>query len=143
LDNGGHDFGLPPYPDAQIKTLLHLLKTLRQKYYISKERIIGHSDIAPTRKTDPGEHFPWQTLHEHGFGLWPEGAPVMPLPQSIIDVQQILARIGYDCPVKGILDEQTVAVIKAFQRHFTPNEITGRLTPHLQYTLSCFKETSC
>lgn len=139
IDNGGHDFGLPDYPAAQIEALLHLLEKLVQKYNVPKERIIGHSDIAPTRKIDPGEHFPWLTLHEHGFGLWPEATPVRIAPQSIFDAQHILAAIGYDCPLTGALDSQTIAVIEAFQRHFTPHEITGTLTSHLQYILSCFR----
>lgn len=139
LDNGGHDFGLPAYPEIQIKALLSLLNELVQKYHIPKNRIIGHSDIAPTRKMDPGEHFPWRILHNHGFGLWPESSPASPQPQSIHEVQKTLAVIGYDCPLTGTLDPQTVAIIKAFQQHFTPQEITGTLTPYLQYILGYFK----
>lgn len=139
IDNGGHDFGLPTYPTIQIDMLLCLIKELIQKYNIPKDKIIGHSDIAPTRKIDPGEHFPWLTLHKHGFGMWPEIAPIRPQPQSVLDAQHILASIGYECPLTGILDPQTMAVIEAFQRHFTPHEITGTFTLHLQYILSCFR----
>lgn len=139
IDNGGHDFGLPAYPMIQIEALLRLLDELVQKYQIPKERIIGHSDVAPTRKLDPGEHFPWTLLNDHGFGLWPEATPVRPQPQSILDTQHVLASIGYDCPLTGILDTETIAAIEAFQRHFTPHEITGSLTPNLQYSLSCFR----
>ncbi|WP_032112736.1 N-acetylmuramoyl-L-alanine amidase [Candidatus Paracaedibacter symbiosus] len=138
LDNGGHDFDLPFYPACQIEALLSLLTDLVQKYHIPKERIIGHSDIAPTRKRDPGEHFPWQLLHNHGFGLWPETDSVRHAPQSVLEVQQCLTAIGYDCPLTDILDAQTSSVIEAFQRHFTPMEITGTITPQLKFNLSCF-----
>lgn len=138
LDNGGHDFALPSYPAKQIEALLSLLSELSQKYHISPERIIGHSDIAPSRKIDPGEHFPWEILHKYGFGLWPGDLPVRDEPQSIPQVQEILEEIGYDCPQTNILDPLTVAVIQAFQRHFTPAEITGTITQKLKYILSCF-----
>ena len=139
LDNGGHDFGLPAYPEDQIKTLLLLLDKLVTQYSLHKERIIGHSDVAPTRKRDPGEHFPWLVLHKKGFGLWPESCAVNPEPQSIYEIQKKLGEIGYNCPFTGILDLQTTATIKAFQQHFTPQEITGTPTPNLRHTLSCFK----
>lgn len=139
LDNSGHNFGLPPFPSAQITCLLELLQRLSQKYHIHKERIIGHSDIAPMRKNDPGELFPWQTLHEQGFGLWPAAKPVSKTPESVEEIQKSLAAIGYECPLTGQLDLQTITVIQAFQRHFTPSEITGTVTTQLKYILSCFK----
>jgi N-acetylmuramoyl-L-alanine amidase len=139
LDNGGHDGGLPFFLEPQIQALLSLLTCLSQKYHINKKKIIGHSDIAPLRKMDPGELFPWLTLHQHGFGLWPTSTPQQAVPQSIRDVQKILRIIGYDCPLNGIIDHQTEAVIRAFQRHFTPTEITGTLTSQLKDTLSCFE----
>lgn len=138
LDNAGHDFGLPFFPEPQIQALLSLLTHLSQKYHIGREKIIGHSDVAPLRKMDPGELFPWVTLHHYGFGLWPASVPQQPVPQSILEVQKILSAIGYDCPLSGIIDRQTEAVIRAFQRHFTPDEITGTVTPQLNDTLSRF-----
>jgi N-acetylmuramoyl-L-alanine amidase len=139
LDNGGHDGGLPFFPESQIQALVSLLISLSQKYHINKKKIIGHSDVAPLRKMDPGELFPWLTLHQYGFGLWPASTSQQAVPQSIFEVQKILRIIGYDCPLNGIIDHQTEAVIRAFQRHFTPNEITGTLTSQLKDTLSCFE----
>lgn len=138
LDNGGHDWGLSFFPESQIQALLSLLTCLSQKYHIDKKKIVGHSDIAPMRKMDPGELFPWFTLHQHGFGLWPASTPQQTAPKSILDVQKTLKAIGYDCPLNGLIDPQTEAVIRAFQRHFTPNEITGTLTSQLKDTLSRF-----
>lgn len=139
LDNGGYDGGLPFFPEPQIQALLSLLTCLSQKYHINKKKIIGHSDVAPLRKMDPGELFPWFTLYQHGFGLWPASTSQQAVPQSILEVQKILRGIGYDCPLNGIIDHQTEAVIQAFQRHFTPNEITGTLTNQLKNVLSCFE----
>lgn len=69
LDNGGHTHGPEPFPDEQIRSLLVLLKDLVDRHKIQPHRILGHSDIAPGRKIDPGPLFPWDILAKHGFGL--------------------------------------------------------------------------
>ncbi len=68
--NGGHDFGLPPFPEAQIASVIALCRDVAGRYAVSPQRILAHSDIAPSRKQDPGERFPWQVLAEAGIGLW-------------------------------------------------------------------------
>ncbi|OYW85410.1 MAG: N-acetylmuramoyl-L-alanine amidase, partial [Hyphomonas sp. 32-62-5] len=74
--NGGHDYrapggGLPPYPDAQIAAVIALAREIMAHHAIPPTGLVGHSDIAPTRKIDPGEHFPWPRLADAGLGLWP------------------------------------------------------------------------
>ena len=116
--NGGHDWpddddALPAYPDVQIEAVIELSKAVIQRWDIPETRIVGHSDIAPARKQDPGEHFPWKRLSEHAIGLWPTVVEPSsaPLPAS-------LAAIGYN-----LEDEQ--AAIKAFQRRWRPSSVTG------------------
>lgn len=116
--NGGHDWpasdgSLPEYPDAQIEAVIALSKAIIARWNIPADRIVGHSDIAPARKADPGEHFPWQRLAEAGIGLWPSaiGAEVQPSERS-------LRSIGYDI---GDLP----AAITAFQRRWMPDRIDG------------------
>lgn len=146
LDNLGHTFGLESYSLLQMTTLLKLLDELTQTYSIHPHRIIGHSDVAPLRKKDPGELFPWQVLAERGFGLWPQkgqsshdlsAVPMM----SIQEVQQAFCDIGYECPRTGTWDEDSQAVCLAFQRHFTPQELSGSPTDLVKYTLQNLLKT--
>lgn len=116
--NGGHDWplpggGLPPYPAAQMEAVSQLALAIIARWSIPQTRIVGHSDIAPVRKQDPGEHFPWQALAGRGIGLWPDdgGDPDAPIGQS-------LGAIGYD-----LTDE--AAAIAAFQRRWRPALVTG------------------
>jgi N-acetylmuramoyl-L-alanine amidase len=130
LDNLGHTFGPEPFSAPQMNTLVNLLGYLTKTYAISPHRIVGHSDVAPLRKKDPGELFPWADLARKGFGFWPsEAKPTTPLspllPMDHLGIQRALSDIGYGCPRTGIWDEGTQKVCEAFQRHFTPEEITG------------------
>lgn len=138
LDNGGHLGNLEPYTEAQLSALLNLLAHLCQTHKINPKNVIGHSDVAPSRKKDPGEHFPWEILKKNGFGIWPEPFPIRHAPISVTETQHQLRKIGYDCPTSGEIDLQTQLAITAFQRHFTPSEITGTITDKLKYVLSCF-----
>jgi N-acetylmuramoyl-L-alanine amidase len=124
LDNLGHTFGPEPFPAIQISSLINLLEDLTRTYAIPPHRIVGHSDIAPSRKQDPGELFPWAKLASHGFGIWP-GAKDLSHAMSIPEIQKALADIGYFCPPTGVWDEHTQQVCLAFQRHFVPNKLTG------------------
>jgi N-acetylmuramoyl-L-alanine amidase len=128
LDNLGHTFGPEPFPTSQVNTLLDLLKELAQIYGIPAHRVVGHSDVAPLRKKDPGELFPWVFLAQNGFGLWPLiPKTVLPAPKSLspLEIQQALSDIGYGCPLTGIWDDDSQKVCQAFQQHFTPGELTG------------------
>ncbi|MGE4278235.1 MAG: N-acetylmuramoyl-L-alanine amidase [Magnetospirillum sp.] len=117
LVNPGHEFGYRPFPDAQIDSLIELVQSLLIRHPIPARNVVGHSDVAPTRKTDPGELFPWLRLKSYGIGLWPfSGEEKLDcLPQ---DSLRRLALIGYD-----ITDP--VAAMVAFQRRFRPSLING------------------
>jgi N-acetylmuramoyl-L-alanine amidase len=132
LVNPGHDWGYRAFPGAQIATLIELLAGIRERWDVANARIIGHSDVAPDRKLDPGELFPWKTLAEAGFGLWAEPSPAPGAPlrlgeesTAVFALQAGLTRLGYDCAPSGRYDEATSAIISAFQRHWRPERIDG------------------
>ena len=130
--NGGHDFGLPPYPDPQIAAVVALCRDIAERRHIPPDRILAHSDIAPGRKQDPGERFPWDRLHAAGLGLWvPERVgegDVLDLGASgaaVEALQQDLAEVGYGLEPSGLYDPWTRSVVAAFQRHFRPSRVDG------------------
>mgnify|MGYP001599951100 FL=1 len=127
-----------PYSEAQIQGLIALLKDISKRNGISPRHIIGHSDIAPLRKLDPGPLFPWKRLADAGLGLWPNEQAVArqqalfnsgELP-SISWFQGQLAHLGYDTPQTGELDVATRHVLAAFQMHYRPSRFDG--TPDAQ-----------
>lgn len=129
LDNLGHTHGPESYTQEQISTLLKLLKELTNQYKIPSNRVLGHSDVAPARKSDPGELFPWEVLAREGFGIWPDKSPTTSFnSMNALEIQNALWKIGYTCPQSSIWDEETMSACRAFQRHFTPKEITGNAT---------------
>ena len=93
--NGGHDYDLPPYPDVQIDSVIALSRDILERHDITQTGIVGHSDIAPDRKEDPGEHFPWGKLAAAGVGFWPNADKVSP-PVDVARVPEVLKAIGYD-----------------------------------------------
>lgn len=130
--NGGHDYGSPPYPDAQIEAVIGLARDICSRHKIVTHRVLAHSDIAPDRKCDPGEWFPWQRLAAAGVGLWIDGAhgAVRAVdPEStgpdVLALQADLRAFGYDGPLTGIFDAATACVVKAFQRHYRPVRVDG------------------
>jgi N-acetylmuramoyl-L-alanine amidase len=133
IANAGHDGGLPPYPAAQIDAVVALSRDIVERWRIPPERVLAHSDIAPARKEDPGERFPWDNLHRCGIGHWVAPAPLgdgrfFAQGESgppIEALQAMLALYGYDIAVDGVFGPQTVAVVAAFQRHFRPSRVDG------------------
>jgi N-acetylmuramoyl-L-alanine amidase len=120
--NPGHEFGYIPFAEPQIDTVIALSRDILSRHAISASRVVGHSDVAPNRKQDPGELFPWARLAEDGVGLWPRATPA----QSAWDSKAFaddLRRYGYGVPpdVEWPLED----VIAAFQRHFRPSCING------------------
>lgn len=121
-----------PFPQSQIDVLIRLLKQIAARHKIPPENILGHSDIAPQRKQDPGPMFPWYQLAQHGLVIWPDAAKLaaarliydQQLPE-VVWFQQQLAAYGYAVPQNGELDEATRRVIGAFQMKYRPATIDG------------------
>lgn len=133
IANAGHEGGLPPYPDEQIAAVIALVRDIAGRWGIRPERILGHSDIAPARKEDPGEHFPWDRLAAAGLGHWVAPAAIQDgrffargdRGQPVEALQAMFALYGYEIPISGEFDETTTAVVTAFQRHFRPLRVDG------------------
>ena len=115
LENPGHEFGYSKFPKSQMSVLTELCVELINKYSISPENIVGHSDIAPRRKKDPGELFDWKSLAKKGVGLWPE--PILN-KISVESFEKSLNDFGYE-----VVDLRST--ITAFQRHYLPDTVSG------------------
>jgi len=111
--NPGHEFGYRPFPEAQIAAVIQLCRGILSRWPIAARNVVGHSDVAPARKQDPGELFPWKRLAEAGIGLWPVAAVAGG------DAAVLLRDYGYE----GDLPD----VLQAFQRHFRPSLCDGQL----------------
>jgi N-acetylmuramoyl-L-alanine amidase len=132
LVNPGHDWGYRPFSDDQVEAVIGLLDDIRGRWTIPDSRILGHSDVAPGRKIDPGELFPWKRLAEAGHGLWlePPAAPGAPLAvgdegTGVFALQAGLTRLGYDSAPSGRFEAETQTVVTAFQRHWRPERVDG------------------
>lgn len=126
LVNPGHEFGYRPFPEPQMAAFIALARDIIGRHPIAASRVLGHSDVAPGRKQDPGELFDWARLARAGVGLWPDPAPVAggaAPPAS--EVQSLLAAFGYSVPRSGVIDARTTAAVAAFQRHFRPERVDG------------------
>ncbi|MGH7186513.1 MAG: N-acetylmuramoyl-L-alanine amidase, partial [Pseudomonadota bacterium] len=130
LVNPGHEFGYRPFPESQMLALERLALGILARHPIPARRVLGHSDVAPARKIDPGELFDWQRLARSGIGLWPNtaGFPAVEsaaTSNAIATVQSQLAAFGYEIAVTGMLDQATALGLSAFQRHFRPGLVNG------------------
>lgn len=130
--NPGHEFGYRPFPEAQIAAVIALLADIRGRWTVEDGRILGHSDVAPARKQDPGELFPWKRLAEAGHGVWADAdpAPGESLKEGdegvgVFALQAGLTRLGYDCAPSGRFDQATREVVTAFQRHWVQSRFDG------------------
>jgi N-acetylmuramoyl-L-alanine amidase len=131
--NPGHEFGYRDFPEAQIEAVIALCRDIVARYRIPSERVLAHSDIAPGRKQDPGERFPWDRLAASGIGLWiaptpiSEGDALVPTQrgEDITMLQTMLAKFGYAAELTGLYDEATRDIVTAFQRHFRPARVDG------------------
>ncbi len=111
--NPGHEFGYRGFPDVQMRSVLQLCLGILGRHEVPARNVVGHSDVAPDRKQDPGELFPWKWLAENGVGLWTDDM------MASRDLMGDLAAIGYDTRLPA------GKVITAFQRHFVPEWVTG------------------
>jgi N-acetylmuramoyl-L-alanine amidase len=133
LVHPGIEGGMPPFPNAQIEALAALCLEISERYKIPKVRVLAHSDIAPDRKSDPGEIFPWEQLAAHGIGHYAPPHPIIEGPrygrgthgEHIESLQSMLAIYGYGLTITNLYGVKTAAVVTAFQRHFRPALVDG------------------
>lgn len=131
--NTGHSGGLPAYPDAQIDSVINLCADIAARHSIASELILAHSDIAPARKADPGEHFPWERLHRAGIGHWIAPVALRDGPAlgpgdsgaEVAALQRQLSAYGYGIEASGLYDTATMHTVRAFQRHFRAGLVDG------------------
>jgi N-acetylmuramoyl-L-alanine amidase len=133
IANPGHPGGLPDYSDVQIEALITLCRDIVGRHSIRPHRVLAHSDVAPGRKLDPGERFPWARLAAHGVGHWVDPIAIADGPNctsgdrngAVETLQSLLALYGYGIDITGEYEARTEAVVTAFQRHFRPERVDG------------------
>ncbi len=133
IANRGHDWGYPDFPLRQIAAVIALCRGIIIRHKILTHRVLAHSDVAPSRKQDPGEKFPWRSLADSGVGHWVEPAPIVQgaalkpghSGAAVRDLQDALAHYGYKLSPDGRYDVSTREVVTAFQRHFRPMRVDG------------------
>ena len=118
--NPGHEFGYRPFKSLQMAAFRELTFDILARHQIPARNIVGHSDVAPERKSDPGEFFDWHAMAKVNIGLWSKEADHLELAPMVL--KKILFEIGYD--VKNV-----TAALRAFQRHYRPARVTGRIDP--------------
>ena len=144
IANPGHDFGYPDFPSRQIAAVITLCRAIMTRNIIRPENVVAHSDVAPSRKQDPGEKFPWKRLSLSGVGLWVEPAPITDRGETlnptdasdrVTELQKSLMAYGYGIGATGHYDVTTTEVVTAFQRHFRPAKVDGIADASTQTTL--------
>lgn len=147
LVNPGHEFGYRDFPLPQLAALISLCKDILDRHPIPAWRVLGHSDVAPMRKQDPGERFDWQRLARSGIGLWPgrigaSGRAILPgeTGREVRALQKRLADFGYGLKASGQYDDETVGVVTALQRHFRPARVDGIADGETQAVLQRIRE---
>jgi len=132
LVNKGHEFGYEEFTNEQINKLIRLCLNLKRKYKIKNSNIVGHSDIAPLRKQDPGEKFPWKKLKRNQLGIWHKNLKSRSKKLNDKKVKKLffknLFKIGYRYFDKNKRTKKDAFIVKAFQRRFLPNEVTGMIS---------------
>ena len=131
--NPGHEFGYPDFCAPQIEAVIALCAGISMRHGVAPERVLAHSDVAPGRKRDPGEKFPWAALHAAGIGHLVAPAPIRggrfltdgECGEPVEALQSMLALYGYGLEITGFFDAATQAVVEAFQRHFRPELVDG------------------
>jgi N-acetylmuramoyl-L-alanine amidase len=149
IANPGHDQGYPDFPKRQVAAVTALCRSIFTRHKIPADRVLGHSDVAPARKQDPGEKFPWRLLANSGIGMWVKPTPTSEgnriyvpgeTDPAIEAAQRLLAKYGYGVNATGHLDATTRDTVIAFQRHFRPSRIDGVLDPSTLTTLKALIE---
>ena len=131
LVNRGQEFGYQNFSNIQISSLIKLCKKLKKKYLIKKENFLGHSDIAPLRKLDPGEKFPWKRLSNHDLGLWYGNRKKKFNYNSRKKIKNLffknLYKIGYRYFKINKRSKKDRLIVKAFQQHYLPQNVSGKI----------------
>lgn len=137
LVNPGHEFGYRPFPGAQMDALIELCLAIQSRHPILPGNVVGHADVAPFRKNDPGELFDWARLARAGIGVWPENVAEPDPAHTTVQPgdtgggvgrqQARLFDIGYGINVDAHYGDETSAVVRAFQRHFRQAHVDGVL----------------
>ncbi len=149
IANPGHSHGYPNFPVLQLSVVCDLCLEILSRHDIPARNIVGHSDISPDRKDDPGEKFDWEGLARNGGGLWPDDTPDLGTDNPVRDaarlhdVRAALSTIGYKIAPEGQLD----LTLRAFQRHWRPEAVTsqadsGTLARLLSVARLCGKTTA-
>ncbi len=136
--NPGHEFGYTRFPDEQMEAVIKVAKSVVARHNIKPRRVLGQSDVAPQRKQDPGEKFDWSMLAREGIGVWPFKKPAIGMSEGpflafgdsgeqVAAVQKLLHEYGYEIEINGEMDQVTVNVVAAFQRHFRPARVDARI----------------
>jgi N-acetylmuramoyl-L-alanine amidase len=131
--NPGHEWGYRDFPVLQLAAVCDLCLLVLARHAIPARNVVGHSDVAPDRKDDPGERFDWRALAENGVGLWPADAVDLGVTGVVRDaatlrpVRAALGEIGYRVAPEGGLDPALSTVVRAFQRHWRPEAVTGQV----------------
>lgn len=134
IANPGHEFGYTAFPEPQIEAVIALSRDIVGRNRIMARDVVAHSDIAPARKQDPGELFPWKRLSEAGIGMWVEPSLVEAGPslgpgdfgEDVSRLRADLAAFGYPLAAGEAYDLETSQVVAAFQRRFRPALVDGR-----------------
>jgi N-acetylmuramoyl-L-alanine amidase len=141
IANPGHYWDYRDFPEPQVAAVVALARDIVVRNRIRPELVLGHSDVAPARKQDPGEKFPWERLAAAGVGLWVAPEPITDdraeLSAEVLRaVQAQLAAYGYGIAPTGVDDVQTREVVTAFQRHFRPARVDGVVDRSTRETLA-------
>ena len=130
--NPGHEWGYRDFPVLQMASVCDLCLSILSRWPVPARNVVAHSDVAPDRKQDPGEKFDWKGLADNGVGLWPEGVADLGTGGVVRDaaglrpVRVALAAVGYQVAPEGGLDPALAGVLRAFQRHWRAEAITGQ-----------------
>jgi N-acetylmuramoyl-L-alanine amidase len=129
--NPGHEWGYRDFPVLQLAAVCDLCLAILSRHPIPARNVVAHSDVAPDRREDPGEKFDWMALAQNGVGVWPRDVPDLGTTgavhdaDALRDVRAALAEIGYRVASDGAFDPALATVLRAFQRHWRPEAITG------------------
>lgn len=143
IHNPGYGHGYSDFTEPQMRAVIALARDIVERHGILRQRVLGHSDVAPARKSDPGHKFDWARLARHGVGLWVPPAPLEPGAQlslgmagpEVLTFQRQLAEFGYGLDPSRVFDRATEQAVTAFQRHWRPALIDGCADPSTRQTL--------